>query len=1036
MPAQSYSSSRRLPATLSALTLAALILTSVGVPIGATADEPMTAFAQALRDRQYFDVALEYLDGVERSALSADSLSRLPLEKATTYSQAATRSRDLREAETMLTAALKAIDTYQPKDATDLDASNTAEFRGDLHFNQAQIAKARFAREKLSDSQRKKLAEERASYLSASQKAYQSAIKSMVAALKNFQLDSEDSSSETQLRRLRAQYAHLKTRDPILTEEMAANAKGRKRKKLLKRAATQAKETWSKYRDYSTAVSSRRTAALTAARCYQKLGQFEDSQQMVNDLLSLQQSQVPATTRREMLSIAAKNWQSVKPFPWETVLAETENAVTRLTPAEVTHPQWQDVQLALAQALHEKSKSLAGQKGATAKTESQEASAAAIKLAQTVAQAAGDAREQAVSLLQNWGAGGSVPAPVSTVAADVKAESFANAVQLGRATLPEIESLLRKINVAKQSLRQAETTPKKQQRQKEVDKLNAQQFANTKAAINLFNQALRLADDSVTPAEINNVRYLQSYCYFARGQHIESAVIAKFMLDKYPNVAGTQKAASILLSNQAATLDQTTGDKTYEKQQLVQSCKSVLNRYPDTSEASAAAARLAWLSLGDNDVEQAKTWFNKIPSGEPQRVGLALSMGRRNWFAWSKSNAGQSDNGKQQLSVAKEQLTEGVTNSNPKTLNYAAAEGALLLAQALLAEGDVDAAIKRLESDEIAPLKLIKPVHPVLKSTGRTNLYHQQTVITAIKTYMAAMARSTSGQEKWIDKSGKVITGLQQRFKDSKDPADMKRLAGIYRLISQRLIEQFDLLPAGQPRADFALRLASFLTEIEKQSQDARTVVWAGSTLLSVANTLRQDGANDQSETIYANAVSALDRAQELGFGDGDDAVAMTRELKRQRALAQRGAGNFDAALEQFTQLLTDQAGDLNIQVDAAMTLQQKAAAQENASAFATAILGSSPVADPKTKRKRNAIWGWKKLVQVTRGKAQFQNAFYQSLYHMIEARFQMGRVNKSADGIGKALKQLDDWQKRDPDFDNGIWKQKFAQLRQRIQKQ
>ena len=118
------------------------------------------------------------------------------------------------------------------------------------------------------------------------------------------------------------------------------------------------------------------------------------------------------------------------------------------------------------------------------------------------------------------------------------------------------------------------------------------------------------------------------------------------------------------------------------------------------------------------------------------------------------------------------------------------------------------------------------------------------------------------------------------------------------------------------------------------------------------------------------------------------------------------------------------------------MTLQQKAAAQQDASTFATAILGSNPVPDPKTKRRRNAIWGWKKLVQVTRGQAQFKNAFYQSLYHMIEARFQMGRVNKSADGVGKALKQLDDWQKRDPDFDNGIWKQKFAQLRQRIQKQ
>ena len=1021
-----------LPVKLSRLSILAIVLATLAMPVIAAADEPMGKFVEALRDRGYFDVAVSYLEQVEPSSLSAESQARLPLEKATTYSQAAAASRDLREAETLLSAAQTAIMAYRPPDVTDVEAARTARFQGDLYFNQARIAKARAANEKSSDAKRQQLTEQLRSLLSNSEKAYQSAATSMKAALKNFQIDSEDSSSMTQLSRLRAQYTHLKTRGPTIKEQLAAASDGDARTELLKEAAAEAEEVWETYQRYSPAIAS----CLTAARCYQELGQSEPSQEMIDKLFALERSQIPAPVRREALSIAAKNWQSFDPFPWETVLAETENPVKLLTAEQALNPQWQNVQLVLARAFYEKSQSLDRQKGATAKREAKEASETAIKLAQTVAQATGDAREQAVNFLKQWGSEADVPAPAVANAADVKAESFASAVQLGRAALPDVESQLRKINAAKRKIRATSDPGEKQQQRKELTQLQQQQLAKTGAALDLFNQAILLADESVSTKDINNVRYLQSYCYFAREQYIESSVIAEFLLENYPNVSGTQQAATILLRNQAAILEQTTGDNSFEKQQLVRSCKSILERYPDTTEASSAAARLAWLSLSDNDFDQAKSWFEKIPAGDPQRIGLALSMGRRNWFAWSKLTPDQRTKNENQLAVAKQYLTEGVTNSNPKTLTYAAAEGSLLLAQALLASGDLAGAIKRLESEEIAPLKLIEPVHPAIKSTGRTNLYHQQTVVTAIKIYMAAMSGPLKGQADWIDKSSNAIAGLQTRLKASKDPEAMSQLTSIYRLISQRLIEQFDSLPAGQQRNDFAIRLSSFLTEIENQSQDARTVVWAGSTLLSVANTLRQDKAESQSETIYAKAVSALDRAEQLGFGNGDDAVAMTRELNRQRALAQRGAGNFDAALQQFTQLLTSKANDLNMQLDAAMTLQQQAAANENVKGFAKAILGAAPVADPKTKRKRNAIWGWRKLVQITRGKSQFQNAFYRSLYHMIEARHEMGRIEQSAEVTAKALKELDNWQQRDPDFDNGIWKQKFAQLRQRIQKQ
>ena len=1030
-PAQSF----HLPRSIAVLSIRFVVLATVILWLPtAHADEPMQKFVEALRDRGYFDVAIEYLDQVNAATLSSESRQRLPLEKATTYRLAATNSRDLRQADTLLSEAQKAIANYQPDNLTDVDASATARFQGDLALNRARVSMARISGERISDTQRNTLIEETRSYLNASRKAYATATKRLASALKNFQIDPDDSSSAGQLTRLRAQYTYLKTRGPTVNERLAETWEdgSADRKQLLEKTAAEAKTVWGKYRNYKPALES----CLTAARCFQELGKLDDSQAMVNEIFSIPRAEISSIVRREALAIAAANWQATEPFPWETVITETEAVVKLLTDKQTSQAQWQAIQLVYARALHEKSNLLSAQSGSAAKREAKQASENAIELAQAIAKTPGDVQQQAINLLNAWNVSDEIPSPEASIGLNVSAESFSEAERQGKAIVRDIESLLRQIAIANNKVRQSGSATEKQQALAEKTELQRQQAARSDAALKLFNQAIMLADKTVTRPQINNIRYLQCYCYFARQQFIESSVIAEFLLDKYPNVAGTRQAAAILLRTQAALFDKATGDKVFEKQQLIEACKTVLDRYPDTSEASTAAASLAQLALVDSDFDQAKTWFEKIPAGDPQRATLALGLGRKLWFDWSKANADGSDVGRQQLVSAKQYLTEGVSNFNAQTLTYAAAEGSLLLAQALLASGEVDGAIQRLESDELAPLKLIEPAHPTLVTTGRINLYHQEAALTAIKAYMTAMSASQSDQQTWIDKSGQVVEGLQERLKASGKPEDMQRLTGIYRMISRRLIDQFDSLAAGPPRTDFASRLASFLSSIENETDDARTIVWAGSTLLSVANTLQLDGAKAQAEPIYKKAVSALDRAEELGFGSGKDAAAMARELKRQRALAQRGAGAFDAAINQFTQLLSEKAGDLSTQLDAAMTLQQKGAAQNDAKSFAAAILGASPIADAKTKRKQNAIWGWRKLVLATRGKDQFASAFYQSLYHMIEARYEIGRINQSAEGVKKALAELDNWQKRNPNFDNGPWKLKFDQLRKRIEKQ
>ena len=65
--------------------LAFLIITGGLVAVPIFADEPAEAFLEALRERGYYDVAIDYLNGLDNSDLiSAQFRKTLPFEKAQT----------------------------------------------------------------------------------------------------------------------------------------------------------------------------------------------------------------------------------------------------------------------------------------------------------------------------------------------------------------------------------------------------------------------------------------------------------------------------------------------------------------------------------------------------------------------------------------------------------------------------------------------------------------------------------------------------------------------------------------------------------------------------------------------------------------------------------------------------------------------------------------------------------------------------------------------------------------------------------------
>ena len=122
----------------------------------------------------------------------------------------------------------------------------------------------------------------------------------------------------------------------------------------------------------------------------------------------------------------------------------------------------------------------------------------------------------------------------------------------------------------------------------------------------------------------------------------------------------------------------------------------------------------------------------------------------------------------------------------------------------------------------------------------------------------------------------------------------------------------------------------------------------------------------------------------------------------------------------------------LNVQIDAAETLQMWGEASKRPKSYAEAMMGTAKFKNPSSKRTTNLIWGWRKLVQVTRGKPKFVDTYYKSLYHLIECRLEFGLLENSDKAIKSSLTEIENAEQRHSDMGGPAWQTKFADLKQR----
>lgn len=1006
------------------------------LPTSLSADEPAQVFLDALRDNGYFDVAIDYLEGLEGSDLiSPEFKSGLPFELAQTMIASTANLRDFELVESRLDEAQTILTEYAANNQSLEVSARTLRYQGNLFFRRSNIYLGQSESDRLTAAEKDELLGKARLNLQGALENYQKA-KDQIRKLIDpnspdaILIDPADPSTLRRRNRYQGNYTQVRVSIPKVTEQLADTyaAGSAQRQELLVSARDEYRKVWDAYPKYLAGLNS----CVYAARCSHKLGEPKVALDLLSEIFALGNNSVLKPVKLEAYMLASECWHEIQPYPYNEVVMRLEPAVTALNQLEVRTPEWGRVQLEYAVAKYAQAGEVKSKGGPKANSDSKQMERAAAKVLRNVARVPGPLRERANGLLAEW----------DVKIADVPANdtqppaSFVDAHQKGKDLVSVLEATVGEAAALKAQLRTAPVDQQpalKQQHQALMEQVTAE----SQGALELFDLALSLVDDATLRADINNVRYLQCYCYFVSERYIEAAIIGEFLLTRYPTVDGTRQAMSLLIQSYSILMDRADdGDKEYEEKRLIATCDEVLRRWPGSREAGAAASTMTRLMLNLKQFDLARKYFDQIPTDASYRPAIGMRLGQRMWFDYkSKMNAESNDEAamKSQLGDAVKFMAEGVNEVNPDQLNYDTALAALLLVDARIQSGDVERAIARLETDPIAPLDLLKLQHPAITQTPMAGVYRREVYKTAIKAYLAAMD-SGADQQKWVDKAAGIINTMRDELKVSNDPKDRQQVAQIYQRIAKELKENFQALTDPAKKKKFAASLANFLGSIEKESEDAKIVLWAGSTLLGVAESLSQSGFDDDARAMFAQAANALTRAESMGFKGDPQEDAMVMELKRQRALAQRGSGQYEQAVAQFVEILKESPNALGVQMDVAETLQVWASVNGGPKRYIEAVKGGEPYKDPKTKRSKKRIWGWETIALATRSKASLRDTFYEALYHVVECRLEYGIMTKNVAAIKAAGNEIAKERKRDPTFNGSEkWKQKFEAIEIRV---
>ncbi|TWU59095.1 hypothetical protein Poly51_18810 [Rubripirellula tenax] len=996
----STASARRTELSLFGLMLFGFCL--AGASSSAAEGEPAESFLASLRAVGYFDTAIVYLDRVEQyPGVDGDFKKAIPLEKAQTYVDAARSSRSATAREGYLKDATDQLDVFL-KAGTHPRQSEARMMLGTLQmFRGAQTLGS-----EPDDAKRK---EARETYLAAA-KTFSDIVEKLRNELKEMQgakIDAKSNPGGAALRdQLRGEFLQGMTLagEAWLQAAKTYNDPGKQAKKELSEALKLFTDLSEKYDDFPPGAIALMSRGLVQELLSENDKALDSFIRMLEtqDVDDLRDAKFQAASGLIRLSLADK------PPKFQMVIDRVQPMIDSVRPNERRLSSAAQLHVDLAEAYLAKSRDKKNQKPADLKRAESDGRQLLIKASKID----GDHVAEATRLLASMG----IEAASEETAELPTAE---DPVSLDDAYAKTIE-----LYQAGENYSQMLATATKEKDNARAAELEKQVSQTRQVAMQILSRGLSLIRSKSDVEMAGNARQLLAFLLYQDERFHDASVVGSFLAKSTPGTDMGMKGGLIARNalQNLLVVDTSNAHLIAEVKDLADFVQS---NWPTHAETPVFQRLVVELALQDDQWDQARGLIEAMGKSTTRSL-LQRKLGLFLYQASITARAGDDETqAAKYLAEAKQELKAGLDSIEGGLADEEAMKAALILAKIQLRNDEVTAADKTLNNDKYGPLKVAERL--LGKETNKSNeAFASDLYSTELNLLVQKMTAPNSDTDKLVGQASDVMEKLRASVTG---PDASARLSGIYLRMARDIREQLDGSEPGQ-KAKLIGAFRVFLERISATTEDQATLQWIGQTVMALAESSIEPGqtkATGQAAELLATATETFERLKK-----NSDDVPLTVDFQLGRA--QRLSGNYKGALDTLDPVLRKKPNMLNAQMEAANAYEQWAATLPPTyagSAYKAALNGARP-----DESKKNVIWGWGKISQLTSSNESFRDMFFDARYHVALCRYLWGKSTSEKTLIEKSVLDITKVAALYPELGGDQQRRKFDSLLKLIQKE
>ena len=937
----------------------------------ATAQEPVIPFIEGLRERGYFDTALEYIDGLtQRNDLPADVREVLDLQRGLTLQQRGSASRVPEDRDQYVSQAETSLKKFVSERGQHPQAALANSMLGELLFERARSLIWKTDDTESAD-RKLELQQQARSLIDEAQGIYQTAKDQYQKLFEVFPKFIEQSKDEEQFQlRLEAEARYLRAWFNLVRctyERGQTFDKGtEERKKTLITAAEMFEEIHTSRRTNQIGLHAR----LMMGKCFQEQDDVGRALGIYNEILGHKSDNVAVAVLRGI----AQHYRLI-------CLNDPQKNDHQLVVQEATDWLQNNRQLATSQSglgiLWEKA--IAEEKLAEVReiseSDKQTALSAAANAATQVAKYPGPYREPANAMSRRL--------RLLLGEKNREPKNFADAFERARGMIAQIQQLRDELAKATDS---AERSAKKSSLDNHLIEVGR-----------LLQLALDLRNEDSDPKAVAQARYLLSFVMYQQGKALDAVILSSYCMandrkddpDTALNATEIAMAAAVAAWNQAPARD-----RDFETRLLRDVCQKILELYPQSSRGGEARMRLGSVYRTMNQPLEGAKWYLEVPETDPQYASARINAGQSYWAAWTQTAAVAADDPETPASSAEEMqawktearklLTQGIQMTRDKLGATSAPTEELVAAEVSLAsilnlDGEFTTTIERLTSgaeNSIATAVEV-PEGTVRPEEGtRSKSFAGLTYRLLLRAYVGTQQ---------IDLALQTMTRLEK--------VGGKDILAAYTQLGIELQEELKRLNVSGEKERLAQvrdSFEKFLAKVyeSRDKSDYHSLLWIGETYFGLGQGVSGDAA--AADGYYGKAGDAYSEILNGSLVPEENRNAVQLRLARCRRQQKR----FDEAFKISEEILAKTPMALEAQFEAAQTLSDWGANTEPPKLLA-AIQG---VKDSGGKQN---VWGWamlsKRLQQITT-----KNPSPDLRARYLDARFELSNSRRRYAGVSK----------------------------------